>query len=100
MKIMFGAWSPSIIIDLINSGVDMFDSSFPFQTTIRNSALIFDYNLKFKYDFSHFIYTKNIKTIPFGFDYRNDSIIMDIPQKNNENIARVNSYEICLKNKR
>lgn len=45
---MFGAWTPSSIIDLINSGIDMFDSTFPFMTTERNSALIFDYNLKYK----------------------------------------------------
>lgn len=45
---MFGAWNPSMIIDLINNGVDMFDSTFPFFTTERKSALIFDYELKFK----------------------------------------------------
>lgn len=48
MKIIFGAWTPSLIIDLINSGIDMFDSSFPYLTTERKSALIFDYNLKYK----------------------------------------------------
>lgn len=48
MKIIFGAWTPSVIVDLINSGIDMFDSSLPFFTTKRNSALIFDYKLKFK----------------------------------------------------
>lgn len=48
MKIIFGAWTPSLIIDFINSGVDIFDSSFPYITTERNSALIFDYSLKYK----------------------------------------------------
>lgn len=48
MKIMFGAWNPSVIIDLVNSGIDMFDSSLPFFVTERKSALIFDYKLKFK----------------------------------------------------
>lgn len=48
MKVMFGAWTPSIIVDLINSGIDMFDSSLPFLTTKRKSALIFDYKLKLK----------------------------------------------------
>lgn len=48
MKIIFGAWTPSVIIDLINSGIDMFDSSFIHLTTERKSALIFDYNLKYK----------------------------------------------------
>ncbi|XP_022171479.1 queuine tRNA-ribosyltransferase accessory subunit 2 [Myzus persicae] len=75
MKIIFGAWTPSLIIDLINSGVDMFDSSFPFITTERNSALIFDYNLK----------------------YKNESIIMDISQcKTDKNEDILNDYEICL----
>lgn len=48
MKIIFGAWNPSLIIDFINNGVDMFDSTLPYITTERNSALIFDYNLKYK----------------------------------------------------
>lgn len=48
MKIIFGAWTPNLIIDLINSGMDMFDSTFPHLTTERNCALIFDYNLKYK----------------------------------------------------
>lgn len=48
MKIIFGGWTPSLIIDLINSGMDMFDSSFPHFTTERNSALIFNYVLKYK----------------------------------------------------
>lgn len=48
MKIIFGAWNPNLIIDLINSGVDMFDSSFPLIITERKSALVFDYNFKYK----------------------------------------------------
>lgn len=48
MKIIFGAWNPNLIIDLINSGVDMFDSSFPLMITERKSALVFDYNFKYK----------------------------------------------------
>lgn len=48
MKIIFGAWTPNTIIDLINSGIDIFDSSFPFLTTKRNAALIFNYELKYK----------------------------------------------------
>ncbi|XP_060834523.1 queuine tRNA-ribosyltransferase accessory subunit 2 [Rhopalosiphum padi] len=75
MKIIFGAWTPSLIIDFINSGVDMFDSSFPYITTERNSALIFDYSLK----------------------YKNESIIMDIlNHKTDENVDSSNDYEICL----
>lgn len=48
MKIIFGGWTPNTIIDLINSGMDIFDSSFPFFITEKNSALIFNYELKYK----------------------------------------------------
>lgn len=48
MKIIFGAWTPSLVIDLINSGMDIFDSTFPHLTTERNCALIFGYNLSYK----------------------------------------------------
>lgn len=48
MKVIFGAWTPSLIIDFINNGVDMFDTSFPYLSTERKSALVFDYNLKYK----------------------------------------------------
>lgn len=48
MKIIFGAWTPHMIIDFINSGIDMFDTSLPYLTTERCSALIFDYHLKYK----------------------------------------------------
>ncbi|KAL4112322.1 hypothetical protein QTP88_016134 [Uroleucon formosanum] len=75
MKIIFGAWTPSLIIDLINSGMDMFDSSLPYITTERNAALIFDYNLK----------------------YKNESIIMDVSHcKTDTNVDNLNAYEICL----
>lgn len=64
MKIIFGAWSPDLIIDLINNGVDMFDSSLPYMITERNSALVFDYNFKYKWDLLFYLklyiyYTNN-----------------------------------------
>jgi len=79
MKIIFGGWTPSLIIDLVNSGMDMFDSTFPYLSTQRNSALVFDYNLK----------------------YKNDCIVMDIPPHcaRDENINKLHDYEICLKDK-
>lgn len=48
MRVIFGSWTPTLIIELINNGVDMFDSSFPSMITEKKSALIFDYNLKYK----------------------------------------------------
>lgn len=108
MKVIFGAWTPSLIIDFINNGVDMFDTSFPYLTTERKSALIFDYNLKYKWDFLtySFIYLQCLKhIIEMCCDvyiitiYRNDSIIIDFPRsETNENIEKLN-YEICLADK-
>ncbi|XP_025420576.1 queuine tRNA-ribosyltransferase accessory subunit 2, partial [Sipha flava] len=76
MKIIFGAWTLDTIIDLINSGMDIFDSSLPFFTTERNSALIFNYELK----------------------YKNDIIIMDSHccTTDQNNVDKSNSFEICL----
>ncbi|VVC39525.1 Hypothetical protein CINCED_3A003492 [Cinara cedri] len=78
MKIIFGAWTPALIIDFINSGIDMFDSTFPYLATENNCALIFDYNLK----------------------YKNNGIILSIPDNNSDkNREKLNIYEICLMDK-
>lgn len=100
MKIIFGAWTPSLIIDFINSGVDMFDSSFPYITTERNSALIFDYSLKYKWDFFFILIILNLLLSILKYvvlNSRNESIIMDIlNHKTDENVDSSNDYEICL----
>ncbi|XP_050422309.1 queuine tRNA-ribosyltransferase accessory subunit 2 isoform X1 [Adelges cooleyi] len=48
MRIMFGAWTPDVIIDLINSGMDLFDTTLPYLVTERECALVFDYKLTYK----------------------------------------------------
>ncbi|XP_050538429.1 queuine tRNA-ribosyltransferase accessory subunit 2 [Daktulosphaira vitifoliae] len=48
IKIICGAWSPSVVIDLINSGIDLFDTSLPYLLAERGSALVFDYKLVYK----------------------------------------------------
>lgn len=102
MKIIFGGWTPSLIIDLINSGVDMFDSSSTYLTTERNSAFVFDYNLKYKWG----IFDINVFTVFNIFIfimlvYRNECLVMDIPYcANNESTEKLNIYEICLSDKR
>jgi len=78
MKIIFGPWSPTLIIDLINSGIDIFDTTYPYLTTARNAALVFNYDLK----------------------YKNESIVMNIPEYVfDETIDAFNNYEICLTDK-
>lgn len=105
MKIIFGGWTPSLIIDLINSGVDMFDSSFTYLTTERNSAFVFDYILKYKWEiflsiiYIYFTVFKIIILITLV--YRNECLVMDIPHcANNQNTEKSNIYEICLTDKR
>jgi len=78
----------------------MFDSSLPYITTERNSALIFDYNLKYKWDFIlfelHLFILLNILKF-IALTSRNEIIIMDIShQKTDTNVDSLNAYEICL----
>ena len=40
-RMYFGPCSPDMVLDLVKSGVDVFDSTFPYQVTERNSALVF-----------------------------------------------------------
>ena len=40
-RMYFGPCSPDLVLDLVKAGVDVFDSTFPYQVTERNSALVF-----------------------------------------------------------
>ena len=40
-RMYFGPCSPDMVLDLVKAGVDVFDSTFPYQVTERNSALVF-----------------------------------------------------------
>jgi len=92
------------MIDLINSGIDMFDSTLPYLTTERNSALIFDYDLKYKWDSLFRLYVfvyLQLVLILITFICRNECVVMDIPHcESDESIDKLNNYEICLKDKR
>lgn len=44
-KIMSGAYTPSMIIHLVMLGVDIFDSSFPYIATVKNSAITFNFHI-------------------------------------------------------
>ncbi|XP_011495304.1 PREDICTED: queuine tRNA-ribosyltransferase subunit QTRTD1 homolog isoform X2 [Ceratosolen solmsi marchali] len=41
LRIMLGCWNPSAVLDLINLGVDVFDSTYPFMMTEEKKALLF-----------------------------------------------------------
>ncbi|KAL7288469.1 hypothetical protein TKK_0017550 [Trichogramma kaykai] len=41
LKAMMGCWNPSVILDLVNLGIDLFDSSYPYIMTENNKALTF-----------------------------------------------------------
>lgn len=41
IRIIHGCWNPSVILDLVAYGIDLFDSSYPYVITEQGSALIF-----------------------------------------------------------
>jgi queuine tRNA-ribosyltransferase subunit QTRTD1 len=42
VRIMYGAFDPELVLDLVCAGVDVFDSSYPYLVTERDSALVFN----------------------------------------------------------
>jgi len=42
VRIMHGAFDPELVLDLVTAGVDVFDSSYLYLATERDSALVFD----------------------------------------------------------
>lgn len=42
---MLGAYSPTLIIQLIELGVDVFDSTYVYLTTSKNRALTFNFDV-------------------------------------------------------
>ena len=46
LKIMFGAYLPNLVLDLISLGIDIFDSSFAILVTKMNRALTFNFNIQ------------------------------------------------------
>lgn len=41
MKVSLGCWNPAVVLELINTGVDIFDSSYPYVITESWKALTF-----------------------------------------------------------
>lgn len=48
LKMMLGAYSPSLILKLIQLGVDLFDNTFAYLATTRDAALTFNFNIDTK----------------------------------------------------
>lgn len=42
---MLGAYSPTLMIQLIELGVDVFDSTYVYLTTSKNQALTFNFDI-------------------------------------------------------
>lgn len=40
-----GGWNPAVVVSLVEVGVDLFDSSFPYLVTQRNGVLTFPYHI-------------------------------------------------------
>lgn len=45
LRIIHGSWKPNYVLDLVEMGIDVFDSSLAEIVTERNSALVFRYEL-------------------------------------------------------
>ena len=41
LRVLIGSWNPSTILDLVDLGIDVFDSSYPYLMTEEAKALIF-----------------------------------------------------------
>lgn len=48
LKIMLGAYSPSLILKLTQLGVDLFDNTYAYLATKRSAALTFNFNIHAK----------------------------------------------------
>lgn len=44
LKVMFGAYTPALIIQLIRLNVDVFDTTYAYLATTNNQALAFNFN--------------------------------------------------------
>ncbi|XP_068210253.1 queuine tRNA-ribosyltransferase accessory subunit 2 isoform X2 [Palaemon carinicauda] len=101
----FGAWNPLTVLSLIEVGIDMFDSSFPFLVTERRGALTFASSL----DSTHSNNTVNQESFKhqdkkFKSDEKNSTGAEDDKKTkdNKENCleeegAITSPFEICLK---
>lgn len=45
LKMMLGAYNPLLTLELIQLGIDIFDTTFAYLTSSKNCALTFNYNL-------------------------------------------------------
>lgn len=40
LRVLMGCWSPDTIVDLVNLGIDVFDSSYPYLMSEKTKGLI------------------------------------------------------------
>lgn len=45
LKVMFGAYNPALVIELIQLGVDIFDTTYAYLFAMNNQALTFNFNV-------------------------------------------------------
>ncbi|CAH1787154.1 unnamed protein product [Owenia fusiformis] len=76
-RIMHQVWPPHLVLEALEAGIDIFDSSFPYIVTERNAALIFD----------------------FKYNGTRSQVIKPNGGSDSESATRV-GYEIDLKDKR
>ncbi|XP_049812703.1 queuine tRNA-ribosyltransferase accessory subunit 2 [Schistocerca nitens] len=52
-RITHGCWNPDMVLKLVESGIDVFDSSYPFIVSERGSALVFCNSLDYEHTKQH-----------------------------------------------
>ncbi|XP_047474843.1 queuine tRNA-ribosyltransferase accessory subunit 2-like [Penaeus chinensis] len=94
-----GAWNPLTVITLVQQGVDIFDSSFPYLVTERKGALIFPISLT-KENLEH--QNKKLKSDNNAETSNEDKQLNKEDEDAKENIPEdelSSAYEMCLKDK-
>ncbi|XP_074655402.1 queuine tRNA-ribosyltransferase accessory subunit 2-like [Tubulanus polymorphus] len=79
-RVMHGIWRPDQVVNAVECGVDIFDSSYAYVVTERRGALVFNHNYK----------NKNISNTPQHDDIENGD----------SSTHQINPFEIDLKDSR
>lgn len=45
LRIVHGAWNPEVVLKMVKSGIDIFDTSFPVLNAENGRALLFNFNV-------------------------------------------------------
>lgn len=104
-----GAWNPLTVITLVQQGVDIFDSSFPYLVTERKGALVFPISLTKEYIDEKFLKRENLGHQNKKLKSENNAETCHEDRQRNkdgedakENIPEdelSSTYEMCLKGK-